>query len=449
MTITPEGSQRSRIRKVSRNFFLHIHAPRVNVHSLRLTTTFGLGAALGFCFLILIVTGLLLMLYYTPSVEHAYSSVKDIVFVVTGGRILRNLHRWAAQAMVVLAFLHMMRVFFTGTYLKGRALNWGIGVAMWLLTLLLCFSGYLLPWDQLAYWAITIGSNIAASARELTDALGVTHLLDPGGWVKKLLIGDEVVGQEALTRFYMLHIIFLPLVLLVLLGLHIWRIRKDGGIGRPQGKEPPHIHAWPTAFWAELGILMIICGVLMAAAFFFDAPLREQANPLLPENPAKSPWYFLGLQELVSYSAFAGGVVIPLLFIGFLVSIPLRDREHQFSGIWFSGATGKKIVIRSLLFSLAVTGGTVLLNVRWGWLGDWIPGVPQLLVIVFNPGTLLAVLYIGWSLFIRKTTGSVHFTAVALFTCALIGFLILTAVGFWFRGPDWEFFWLKSSWPGH
>ena len=449
MTSIPEGSRRSRVRKVSRNFFLHIHAPRVNLHSLRPTTTFGLGAALAFCFLILMVTGLLLMLYYTPSVELAYSSVKDIVFVVAGGRIIRNLHRWAAQAMVILAFLHMMRVFFTGAYLKGRALNWVIGVVMWLLTLLLCFSGYLLPWDQLAYWAVTIGSNIAASARELTDALGVTHLVDPGGWVKKLLIGDEVVGQEALTRFYMLHIIFLPLLLLVMLGLHIWRIRKDGGIGRPRGKEPPHIHAWPTAFWAELGILMIVCGVLMAAAFLFDAPLAEQANPLLPENPAKSPWYFLGLQELVSYSAFAGGVVIPMLFIVFLVSFPFRDREHQHLGIWFSGATGKKIVIRSLLFSVAVTGGTVLLNVRWGWLGDWVPGVSQLLVIVFNPGTLLAALYLGWSLVIRKTTGSVHYTAVALFSCALAGFLILTCVGFWFRGPDWEFFWLKSSWPGH
>ncbi len=441
------GSQRSRIQKVSRNFFLHIHAPRVNLRSLKLTTTFGLGVALGFLFLILILTGVLLMLYYTPSEGQAYSSVKDIMYVVKGGRYIRNLHRWAAHGMVILAFLHLIRTFFTGAYLKGRRLNWIIGVAMLLVTLLLSFSGYLLPWDQLAYWAVTIGSNIAASARELTDALGMTQVFDPGGFVKQLLIGDEVVGQEALTRFYMLHIIFLPLTLLILMGVHFWRIRKDGGLARPADSREQDIHTWPTALWAELAVLMVSCAVLMAVAFFFDAPLKELANPLLPENPAKSPWYFLGVQELISYSAFAGGIIIPLLFVAFLVSIPFRDREESHAGIWFSGIVGKRVTIASLFFSAAVTIGILFVNVNFGWLGDWFAGTPQVLIILINPGTVLAAAYAVWSVYQRRRTGSVHFSAMALFTCALVGLIILTFVGVWLRGPDWEFYWLRSNWP--
>jgi quinol-cytochrome oxidoreductase complex cytochrome b subunit len=229
-------TNRSRIRRISRNFFLHIHSPRVHLHSLRPTTTYGLGIMLAFLFLILLVTGVLLMLYYTPSVERAYSSVKDIVFVVKGGRYIRNLHRWAGHAMVIVAFLHLLRTFYTGAYLKKRTLNWNIGIGMLLTILILSFSGYLLPWDQLAYWAVTIGSNIAASARELTDAFNITHIFDPGGIMKRLLLGDETVGQEALTRFYMLHIVFLPVILVVLMGWHFWRIRKDGGLSRSENK---------------------------------------------------------------------------------------------------------------------------------------------------------------------------------------------------------------------
>ncbi len=447
MSNIPAGSNKSRIRKVSRNFFLHIHAPRVNLRSLKLTTTWGLGVGLVVLFLILILTGVLLMLYYTPSVGQAYSSVKDITYVVRGGRYLRNLHRWAAHGMVILAFLHLIRTFFTGAYLKGRRLNWIIGVAMLLVTLFLSFSGYLLPWDQLAYWAVTIGSNIAASAREFTDALGVTQAFDPGGLVKRLLIGDEVVGQEALTRFYMLHIIFLPLTLLVLMGVHFWRIRKDGGLTRPADSQEQDIHTWPTALWAELAVVMVSCAVLMAMALFFDAPLKELANPLLPENPAKSPWYFLGIQELISYSAFAGGIIVPLLFVAFLVSIPFRDREDAHAGNWFSGSEGKRVTLASLAFSAIVTIAALFVNVNFGWLGDWFAGVPQLLIILINPGTVLAAAYVGWSSYLRRRTGSVHFAAMALFTCALVGLIILTYVGVWLRGPDWEFYWLRSSWP--
>jgi quinol-cytochrome oxidoreductase complex cytochrome b subunit len=208
------SERQSRARHITKNFFLHIHATRVHIFSLKPTYTFGLGIILGLLFVIMVFTGVVLMMYYTPSVERAYESVKDIIFLVPGGRIIRNLHRWASYGMVIVAFLHLIRVFYTGSYLGKRSLNWVIGVVMLILVLLMSFSGYLLPWDQLSYWAVTIGSNIAASSRELTDLLGITNFFDIGGFLKKMLIGGETVGQPALSRFFTLHVIFLPLTLL-------------------------------------------------------------------------------------------------------------------------------------------------------------------------------------------------------------------------------------------
>jgi quinol-cytochrome oxidoreductase complex cytochrome b subunit len=439
---------RKRLGRINRNFFLHIHASKIHPFSLRADYTFGLGVILGFLFLIMILTGVILMMNYTPSVERAYNAVKDIVFVVPGGRYIRNIHRWAAHGMVLVSFLHLIRVFFTGGYLGGRRLNWIIGVCILVIVLFMNFSGYLLPWDQLAYWAVTIGSNIAASFRELTDILGITQVLDIGGFIKKLLIGDETVGQAALSRFFMLHVIFLPLTLMVLTGVHFWRIRKDGGISRPveQSREDK-LYSWPVVMWAELGMLLLTVAALLIMAFLFDAPLRERANPDFAENPAKSPWYFLGIQELVSYSAFAGGVVIPVLFLIFLISIPFKDREDGNMGKWFSGRAGKKLTLQSLVFAVIITVLFVFILVRFGWFRNWFPDIPQLVIMLVNPATLSALFYILWAVGIRRKTGSSRMSAIALFTCVMTGFIIYTAIGIWFRGPNWEFYWSSSQWP--
>lgn len=439
---------------MNRNFFLHIHAPRVHPHSLKFSYTFGLGIILVFLFIIMILTGIMLMMNYTPSVERAYDSVKDIVFVVPGGRYIRNIHRWAAHGMVLVSFLHMIRVFFTGGYQGGRSLNWVIGVCMLVVVMLMNFSGYLLPWDQLSYWAVTIGSNIAASFRELTDLFGITHAVDIGGFIKRVLIGDETVGQAALSRFFMLHVIFLPVTLLVLCGIHFWRIRKDGGISRPagpgkdDGKDPEEkIPSWPVVMWAELSVLLMTVAILLAVALLFDAPLREQANPAFAENPAKSPWYFLGIQELVSYSAFTGGIFIPLLFLAFLFSIPYVDRDDRHKGIWFSGRGGLRVGGRSVMAAALVTIALVFIQVRFGWLRDWWTGVPGVLVMLLNPATVSAVLYIGWARWVKHRTRSLRMSAIAMFCAAMTGLIIYTAIGIWFRGPNWEFFWSVSQWP--
>jgi len=474
-----------RIQRISRNFFLHIHTPKVSQRTLSPTYTFGLGLILSFLFLIMIITGLILMMNYTPSVERAYNSVKDIVFVVPGGRYIRNIHRWAAHGMVLIAFLHMVRTFLTSSYQGKRKINWIIGVFMLLVLLFMNFSGYLLPWDQLAYWAVTIGANIAASARELTDILGITNFLDIGGFFKKILIGGENVGQAALTRFFMLHVVFLPLTLLILTGWHFWRVRKDGGISSPQVNETEilrtgeakfqsrtdptvrgdlteqvhqsassranendqRFYSWPVLMWIELATLLFITTVLVLMSLLFDAPLREQANPAFAENPAKSPWYFLGIQEIVSYSAFTGGLLIPLLFIIFLISIPYIDKEVKYTGIWFSGDAGKKIVGFSVLFSFIITVFLIFIVIRFGWLKEWFDNVSGFIVMLVNPATLSTLSYISWSVLISRKTKSARMAAIALFSCAITGLIIYTAIGIWFRGPNWEFYWSISQWP--
>ena len=444
--------KKHRVGIITRNFFLHIHATRVHVHSMKPTYTFGLGIILGFLFLVMVFTGIILMIYYTPSVETAYQSVKDIVNIVPGGRIIRNMHRWASQGMIIVVFLHLVRVFYTGSYLGNRSLNWVIGVALLIITLLSNFSGYLLPWDQLAYWAVTIGSNIAASARELTDLLGITNWFDPGGFLKKLLIGGEVVGQPALSRFFALHVIFLPLTMLVLVGIHFWRIRKDGGLSRPvkyasdKGPENKWL-AWPVLMWTELGLLLLVVVVVLFAALVADAPLLEQANPAFPENPAKSPWYFLGIQELVSYSAFSGGLLVPLFYLVFLFSIPYRDREDRFVGEWFSGKRGITFVWRSALFALILVLLQLIVIIRFGWLRSWFPGISQWFVMLINPATITAGIFMLLAEWVRRRTRSTRMAALVLFTCSLVALVIFTAVGIWFRGPNWEFYWSVNQWP--
>lgn len=448
----PNIERKRRAGIISRNFFLHIHATRVHIHSMKPTYTFGLGMMLGFLFLIMVFTGLILMMYYTPSVEAAYRSVKDIVYVVPGGRIIRNMHRWASQGMVIVVFLHLLRVFYTGSYLGNRSLNWVIGVVMLILTLLSNFSGYLLPWDQLAYWAVTIGSNIAASARELTDLLGITSFFDPGGFFKKMLIGGESVGQPALTRFFALHVILLPLSMMVLMAIHFWRIRKDGGLSRPvryakdKGTENKWL-AWPVLMWTELAMLLGVVAVVLLVAIFADAPLLEQANPAHPDNPAKSPWYFLGIQELVSYSAFAGGLLIPVLYLVFLFSIPYKDKEDEYVGEWFSGKKGLRLTLWSAGASFVVVVVQLFVMIQLGWLKDWFPGISQWFILLFNPATITALIFIVAAEWIRRREKSTRMGALVLFTCTFMALIIFTVVGIFFRGPNWEFFWSAAQWP--
>jgi hypothetical protein len=194
---------------------------------------------------------------------------------------------------------------------------------------------------------------------------------------------------------------------------------------------------------------MVVVGVCLVLAFFWDAPLKERANALVPENPAKAPWYFLGLQELVSYSAFMGGVALPGLVVLGLALIPFLDRDPEPGGVWFSGRPGRRIFLWSAAFATVVVIGLEAFTISRGWLRSWFPEISQLWIIFINPGTVLAVVFAGWSQFVLRRTGSTRLSAVALFTCIFMGFVILTYIATVHRGPNWGFYWSESQWPTH
>ncbi|MBK7601459.1 MAG: cytochrome b N-terminal domain-containing protein [Acidobacteria bacterium] len=483
------NTDRKRSTFVFSNLFLHLHSVRTHRWTLKWSTTAGLGIATTAAFLITLVTGVLLMFYYKPYPDVAYDSIKDIHFVVPTGRFIRNIHRWAANVMVVAVILHMARVFYTAAYRKPREFNWLIGMGLFVITLGLSFTGYLLPWDQLAYWAITIGANIAQSPREVTDALGITDWFDPGGFQRLLLLGSDVVGVEALIRFYLLHIMLLPLALAALMGVHFWRIRKDGGMVRPAdadsrleprsseeiypvftdapaktyqlaaivrgktsavGRGPENtLPSMPHLFYAELAVLMLTTLICVGLSLISDAPLKELANPAVPENPAKAPWYFLGLQEMVAFSAVMGGIGIPSLVIIGLGLIPFLDREEAGTGEWFGGTGGWPLVRKSIFVGLASAILIEAFVIRFGWIREWFPHVPQLVITLINPGTLLTLIYGLYSVWLVRRYNSTRAGAMGLFTVFLCGFVVLTIIGTYFRGPNWVFYWSPADWPKH
>jgi len=387
------SSELERAQTSFTNFFLHLHPVKVHRNTLRPVYTMGLGLMAFFLFLILVVTGVLLMFYYVPSTTQAYDRMLDLRGAVAFGVFLRNMHRWSAHGMVAVVFLHMCRVFFTGAYKKPREFNWVLGVVLLLVTLFMSFTGYLLPWDQLAFWAITVGTSIA----------GYAPLV--GSQIKFLMLGDNTVGQEALLRFYVLHVAVLPVVLTMLIAVHFWRIRKDGGLSRPE--EAAHVPAsaaapeagvvtmriepgkrvfglqgfvrgplrkfesedsvfsWPHLLMAELFVFALTVSVILVISLAFNAPLEQPVNVMHPPNPAKAPWYFLGLQELVSYSAFWGGVGVPGIMVGLLFFVPYLDRNPKGVGRWFSR---ERILANTVFLSL------VILNVIFIVVGTFFRG---------------------------------------------------------------------------
>jgi quinol-cytochrome oxidoreductase complex cytochrome b subunit len=214
-------TSRTRALAVMNNVFLHLHPVRVKKHAVRYTYTFCLGGISFFLFLALTITGVYLMFFYVPSVQRAYQDIQTISNSVAFGDLIRNMHRWAAHLMVLTVFLHMIRVFYHGAYKPPREFNWAIGVLLLFSTLWLSFTGYLLPWDQIAFWAITVGTQMATYAPLLNTESSF------------ILLGGIEVGQETLIRFYVMHVIAFPLIAAILMVVHFWRIRKDGGISGP------------------------------------------------------------------------------------------------------------------------------------------------------------------------------------------------------------------------
>lgn len=231
---------RERMFVMLNNFFMHLHPVRIPKHAVKVKYTWCMGGLSFFVFLVLAVTGILLMFYYRPTVEYAYGDVIDMNEQVPLG-IMREIHRWGAHLMVITVWLHMFRVFMTGSYKPPREFNWVIGVILLLLTMLLSFTGYLLPWDQLAIWAIAVGSSMGAASPfagaegpgSALMHLGDINFVHKGADARFALLAGRFIGEAALLRFYVLHCIALPFVIMIFMAVHFWRVRKDGGISKP------------------------------------------------------------------------------------------------------------------------------------------------------------------------------------------------------------------------
>ncbi|MFM2076796.1 MAG: hypothetical protein RJA49_686 [Actinomycetota bacterium] len=366
------------------NVFLHIYPVKVPARVLRMRYSWRLGYIATVLFTILVVTGVYLMFFYTPSVNSAYGDMQQLRTGVGFGQLIRNVHRWSAHLMVLVVIVHLARVFFAGAYKQPRQFNWVLGVMLLVITLGFSFTGYLLPWDQLSYWAVTVGTNL------------VNYIPLVGGVVRDLLIGGEQIGQATLIRFYALHVAVLPVSLAMFLMVHIWRVRKDGfavtrggtGAFAEEATElepvvlPPvvadgekrvrllgvvdresvtaeerltddTVFTWPHMLVRHVVVGLGTVAVVLGLGIAFAAPLRGVANPNQTPEPAKAPWYFVGLQELLSrFDPLVAGILIPAGVILVLVFLPYIDRNPA------TEARNRKVAI--VIFSTILTVAVVL-----------------------------------------------------------------------------------------
>jgi quinol-cytochrome oxidoreductase complex cytochrome b subunit len=382
------------------NFFLHLYPVKIPARVLRIRYSFRLGYIAAVLFGILTITGVYLMFVYTPSPTVAYGDMQHLKTGVGFGQLVRNVHRWSAHLMVLVVALHLARVFFAGAYKRPREFNWVIGVVLLLATLAFSFTGYLLPWDQLSYWAVTVGTNLV----HYVPAIGTT--------LQDLLIGGDQIGPNTLLRFYALHVAVLPGLLIVMLAVHIWRVRKDGfAVERPSAgafaeeatnRAPAAAHAglyggrtrllgvvdresvtaedrpvedtvftWPHLLVRHVVVGLGVAAVVLGLGVAFAAPLKGLANPNLTPEPSKAPWYFDGLQELLShFDPLVAGILIPAGAVLLLVLLPYLDRNPA------TEARNRKVAVLTFggLVAIAVTltvVGALFRGPGWRFVAPW------------------------------------------------------------------------------
>ncbi|MEW6439920.1 MAG: cytochrome b N-terminal domain-containing protein [bacterium] len=417
-----------------RNFVFHLHPAWVAERTLKPATTFGLGILTLTFSAALAATGALLMIYYVPSTREALASTQDIQYAVAYGSFVRAVHRWAAHGMVLAAFLHLLRVAFCGAYFR-RKLNWVIGLHLFLFTLGLAFTGYLLPWDQRSFWAVSVSAA-------LLDCVPWA-----GEWLKRLLLGGPEVGQPALVRFYALHVAILPGLMAGLVALHLWRIRKDGGLVRGRSEasgEAPVVPAWPHLVLREAILVLALLTLVCLAGTLVAAPLGGAPDVHNPSSPQKTPWYFLWLQEMVSYSAPIGAGVFPGVVLLALLLLPFLEREEDGVGRWF-GPPGRRMAIGVSAAVALVSFILLELVFLQQGVASWLASGPAPVRDLLNPaaGMLVVALVVFAAAGRRaRSARTACLAAGAVLLVAVIGFGV---VG-WCRGPMWVFFWPWEEW---
>lgn len=303
---------------------------------------FCLGGTPLYLFVVQIVTGILLAIYYQPSPAAAYDSVRYITESAAYGWYFRSLHKWAATLMIATIILHQMRVYFTGGYRRPRELNWMIGMCLLLCTLVIGFTGYSLVYEQLSYWGATVGANIA-------DRVPVV-----GGFAKRMLLGGEVYNERTLSRFYILHAAILPATLMLLLGLHILLIRLHGvtefTFADEPADRPRHFRFFPDHAYTELIIGLSLMIVLSALATVLPAAMGPRADPLTTPEVIKPEWFFyVAFRWLKLFSGTAAvvsmGFIVFAMFVWPFIDAALRRfTRFKEASVWIGIAATLALV---------------------------------------------------------------------------------------------------------
>jgi quinol-cytochrome oxidoreductase complex cytochrome b subunit len=414
---------------------LHLRPVKLPARTIRFTHTFGLGGSSLVLITILAVTGILMMLAYQPTPGVAHDSVLTIENGVLFGPLVRGVHYWAANLLVVVLVLHASRVFLTGGYHGPRQFNWVVGVSLLVVVLANAFTGYLLPWDQLSYWAITIS----------TGMLGYVPWI--GASLQRMARGGAEIGANTLIVFYTVHTSIVPALLVALMAFHFWRVRKAGGVvvpppvpGTNVDAEPEKVMFLPHLLMREVSLALVITAVVVVLGAAVGAPLGVPANPGMSPNPAKAPWYFLGFQELlVHFHPVVAIVVIPLAGTIALVLLPYVTSDDEPAGAWFLSDRGWRAARVAALAGVVLTPAAVVVHaaVSRAWPGatTWLTaGVVPLAVIGAGAFAFLRALGARFALTRNETVQ----TGVVL---AGVAFAVLTAVGIWFRGPGMSLVW--------
>ncbi len=421
---------RERRRTVLDTLILHLHPPTVPAATIRYTHTFGLGGMGLVLFLLLASTGLLLMFTYEPAPGQAYSSILQLKEGLLFGQFVRNIHHWSANAFVVVAVLHLLRVFFTGGYRAPRQFNWILGLCLLMFVLFSNFTGYLLPWDQLAYWAVTIMTSMLA------------YIPGAGSWLQAILRGGSEIGSATLVNFYTLHTTVLPILFVVFMPWHFWRVRKAGGVVYPQGEDegpperPERVNTIPQLVTKEAAVAATLIASILMFSTFVNAPLQEMANPGMSPNPAKAPWYFLGFQELLMhFHPLFAVFVIPVLGAFAMILLPYFRYGTDGLGTWFLSARGRRMGVVSTISALVVTPAAVLLSEYVLDFQAWLPGLPPEISNGVIPFAVVLAGVTGFYLLMKKRFDATKAESVqALFVFLFVAFIILTVIGVWFRG---------------
>jgi quinol-cytochrome oxidoreductase complex cytochrome b subunit len=310
-------------------FFHHLHPPTIPARQARLRYTLAAGGLALFLSLVLLVTGLLEMFYYIPTPDQAGASIQTLTFLVPFGGLVRNLHFWSAQFLVIVSVVHLLRVILTGAYAPPRRLNYLLGMGLLVLAVLLDFTGYVLRWDEGIHWALVTGTNLLKSIPLI------------GNILYRMLVGGTQPGPATLIRFYAWHIFGLTLAAGILVAWHIFRVRRDGGIAVPPPafrQDQIRITRFELVRREVLAMLLAATGLLLLSTFA-PAPL---AAPITAASPimetARAPWFFLWVQQMLKLgNPFFWGVVVPLavLLLFSLISYIFPKPVKPELGRWF------------------------------------------------------------------------------------------------------------------